>query len=94
MTTGKMSVHLLVALALAATGIVAIAPASSAATTKFKSCDQMHRVYQYGVSKDKKAQSRAIREGMYTPPVKPQVYADSYKTLDRDKDGTMCEVPR
>lgn len=33
-------------------------------------------------------------DGMYNPPVKPAVYRDSYKTLDRDKDGTMCEVPR
>jgi hypothetical protein len=54
----------------------------------------MHKVYKYGISKSSKAQARAVREGMYRPPVKPQVYADSYKTLDRDKDGTMCEVPK
>jgi hypothetical protein len=54
----------------------------------------MHKVYPYGISKSSKAQARAIREGMYKPPVRAQVYEDSYKTLDRDKDGTMCEVPR
>ena len=63
-------------------------------TSKFTSCDQMHKVYKYGVAKDKASQSRAINEGMYRPALKPNVYAASYKTLDRDKDGVMCEVPR
>lgn len=64
------------------------------ATSKFTSCDQMHKVYKYGVAKDKRSQDRAVREGMYRPSLKPTVYAASYKTLDRDKDGVMCEVPR
>ena len=70
------------------------APAANAAPTKFTSCDSMHKYYKYGISKDKKSQQRAVREGMYKPSLKPRVYANSYKTLDRDKDGTMCEVPR
>lgn len=94
MTTGRRAAHLVAAFAIAATGIVATAPASSATTTKFTSCEKMHKVYKYGISKSNKAQARAVREGMYRPVVKPKVYADSYKTLDRDKDGTMCEVPR
>lgn len=69
-------------------------PAANAAPTKFTSCDAMHKYYKYGISKDKKSQQRAVREGMYKPSLQPRVYADSYKTLDRDKDGTMCEVPR
>jgi len=91
MTTGRRIASIVIATAL---GLgLAIAPAE-AATTRFTSCDKMHKVYKYGISVSSKAQARAVREGMYRPPVKPQVYSDSYKTLDRDKDGTMCEVPR
>ena len=91
MTTGRRIVGIAIAAAL---GLgLGFAPAQ-AATTKFTSCDKMHKVYPYGISKSSKAQARAVREGMYKPPVKAQVYEDSYKTLDRDKDGTMCEVPR
>lgn len=64
------------------------------ATTTFTSCDQMHRVYKYGVAKDKRSQDRAAQDGMYRPALKPTIYAASYKSLDRDKDGVMCEVPR
>ncbi|MBU6146605.1 MAG: excalibur calcium-binding domain-containing protein [Actinomycetales bacterium] len=70
-----------------------LASPAGAATTRFTSCEKMHRVYEHGISKDAKAQSRAVREGMHKPVVMPKVYADSYKSLDRDKDGTMCEVP-
>ena len=77
----------------AAALVLSSAPAASAAPTRFTSCDAMHKYYKYGISKDKKSQQRAVREGMYRPALKPRVYADSYKTLDRDKDGTMCEVP-
>jgi hypothetical protein len=54
----------------------------------------MHKVFKYGVAKDKKSQTRAVKGGMYRPALRPSVYAASYKTLDRDKDGVMCEVPR
>ena len=64
------------------------------ATTKFTSCDQMHKVFKYGIAKDKRSQERDVRACMYRPALKPTVYAASYKTLDRDKDGVMCEVPR
>lgn len=87
----KRSVAVLVATSFLLVGVGSVA---EAATTKFTSCDQMHRVYKYGVAKDKRSQDRAVREGMYRPALKPTVYAASYKTLDRDKDGVMCEVPR
>lgn len=73
---------------------IGLASAAHAAPTKFTSCAAMHKHYKYGISKDKKSQQRAVKEGMYKPSLQPRVYADSYKTLDRDKDGTMCEVPR
>ena len=82
------------AVTCAAAVVLSVAPAANAAPTRFTSCDAMHKYYKYGISKDKKSQQRAVREGMYKPALKPGVYADSYKTLDRDKDGTMCEVPR
>lgn len=79
---------------VAAALVVLSSPGAQAAPTRFTSCDSMHQYYKYGISKDKKSQQRAVREGMYKPSLQPRVYADSYKTLDRDKDGTMCEVPR
>lgn len=91
MTTGTRIASFAIAAALGLS--LATAPAQ-AATTKFTSCDQMHKTFKYGISKSVRAQVRAVREGMYRPPVRPRVYADSYKTLDRDGDGTMCEVPR
>lgn len=67
---------------------------SAAGNQRFTSCTQMHKVFKYGVAKDKQSQTRAVNDGMYRPALKPSVYAASYKTLDRDKDGVMCEVPR
>lgn len=58
------------------------------------SCAQMHKVYKHGIAKSKKAANRAYRNGQYPPPVRPKVYENSYKSLDRDKDEVMCEVPR
>lgn len=87
-----------ISLVIAATVIGVLAPTAASGTaqanTRFTSCDQMHRTYEYGVAKDKASQDRAVRAGMYKPALKPQVYSASYKSLDRDKDGVMCEVPR
>lgn len=93
MATGKKIVGIVAASSLAL-GLALVAAPAAEARTKFTSCDQMHRTYTYGISKSVRAQSRAVREGMYRPPVKPRVYEASYKSLDRDGDGTMCEVPR
>lgn len=86
----KWSLAMAVSVVFVVVGLGGVADA----TTKFTSCDQMHKVYKYGVAKDKSSQSRAVKDGMYRPALKPTVYAASYKTLDRDKDGVMCEVPR
>ena len=84
--------------AIAATIVVTLAFFASSglggASLKFTSCDQMHLVYKYGVATNKASQSRAVREGAHRPALKPLVYSASNKTLDRDKDGVMCEVPR
>jgi hypothetical protein len=76
---------------LALATLAVTAPPSEAATTKFTSCAKMLRVYPKGIAKDKKAADRAVKNGQYRPKVAPQVYRDSYKSLDRDKDGSMCE---
>lgn len=89
MNTGKLTASIGATMALA----IALATPASASTTKFTSCEKMHKAYANGISKDAKAQARAVQDGMNKPAVKPKVYADSYKSLDRDKDGTMCEVP-
>lgn len=75
-------------------GMVAVAPPASATATKFTSCEKMLKVYPQGISKSKAAANRAVRNGQQRPAVRPTVYEDSYKTLDRDKDGSMCEQPR
>ena len=31
---------------------------------------------------------------MFKPKVRKRLYENAYKTLDRDKDGVMCELPR
>ncbi len=75
--------------------MICLTPAIPAgAATMFTSCDQMHRVYKHGVAKDGRSQTRAEQQGMYRPALKPSIYSASYKSLDRDKDGVMCEVPR
>ena len=71
--------------------LVAGATPAHAATTKFTSCAKMLRVYPQGIAKDKKAADRAVKNGQYRPAVAPKVYRDSYKSLDRDHDGSMCE---
>lgn len=94
MTTGRKFASIAIAAALGLGLTIAPAQAAQTARTKFTSCDQMHGTFKYGISKSVRAQNRAVREGMYRPALRPRVYADSYKTLDRDGDGTMCEVPR
>jgi hypothetical protein len=75
-------------------GLVAVAPPASAATTRFTSCEKLLKVYPQGISKSRVAANRAVRNGQQRPAVRPVVYTNSYKTLDRDKDGSMCEQPR
>lgn len=89
-----MMTRRVVAVAAMVFSLIAPMSAASAAPTRFTSCDSMHAYYKNGVSKDRSSQQKAVKSGMYKPSLKPRVYADSYKSLDRDKDGTMCEVPR
>lgn len=91
-TTGRGTA--LIATCSLVLGMVAVAPPANATTTKFTICAKMLKVYPHGISKSKAAANRAVNNGQYRPAVRPGAYDDSYKTLDRDKDGSMCEQPR
>jgi len=73
-------------------GLLLGGTSAAQAVTKFMSCEKMHVKYPKGISKSPSAASLAVQNGQLRPEVAPQVYADSYKTLDRDKDGSMREV--
>ncbi|MGA1089792.1 MAG: hypothetical protein ACO3X2_10090, partial [Candidatus Nanopelagicales bacterium] len=46
-------------------GAAGAAAPASAAPTKFTSCASMYKYYKYGISKNKKAQKKAVKAGMY-----------------------------
>lgn len=81
---------------LATLAVSGVAPAN-AATTYFSSCASLHKVYPHGVAKSAAAATYQVRHGHYRPAYSAQaqkVYAANYKRLDRDRDGTACEVTR
>ena len=84
----------LVAAAIAASPVFVASPAD-AATTYFKNCDSLHRVFKYGVAKSSRAAAKQVRDGYHRPAYGPRaqkVYWRNYKSLDRDRDGTACEA--
>ena len=62
--------------------------------TKFVTCKTMRLHYPYGVSRSTAAQRTAVIAGMHPPDVQPKVYRQSAPKLDRDRNGSMCEVRR
>ena len=82
----------LVALALAASALT-FGAGSAEAVTDYANCDALHKDFEYGVAKSKRAAKRAYRDGMHRPAVRPAVYKVNNES-DADKDGTACEVPR
>ncbi|GAA4760183.1 hypothetical protein GCM10023350_53020 [Nocardioides endophyticus] len=82
-------------LVLAFAGALLVAPAADAATPgKFSNCTKLQKRYPHGVAKSRPAAAKQYRLGNYKPTVKPAVYALNKRNLDRDKDGTACEVTR
>ncbi len=63
------------------------------AVTSFSNCDKMHKTWQYGVAKSRKAARKQVRTGHYKPHVSYKIYVAN-KSLDADKDGTACEVTK
>lgn len=93
MNIGIRTVGIVAATSLALGMAMAAAPMAQA-RSKFTSCEDMHRVYTNGVSKSAAAANVAVRTGSRRPIVAPRAYRNSSPSLDGDKDGTMCEVPR
>jgi hypothetical protein len=80
---------------LAATllGPTAEAVRSVESARSYANCDALHKRWQYGVAKSRKAARRQVRTGHYKPHVSTAGYRAN-SDLDADKDGTACEVLR
>ena len=75
-----------------ALAVVAMAPSSQAAT-HYANCTSLHQHYKYGVAKSANAAQYQVNTGHYKPYVSLSLY-NANSSLDRDKDGTACEVTR
>jgi hypothetical protein len=64
---------------------------STVLAPSFDKCDQMHRRWQYGVAKSRRAARRQVQTGHYRPRVSRSGYRAN-RSLDADDDGTACEV--
>ena len=74
--------------------IFGVTPAE-AATTYFSSCANLHKVYRYGVAKSSAAAAYQVRTHHQRPAytaAAQKAYWANYTRLDRDRDGTACEV--
>jgi hypothetical protein len=76
--------------------LAATTPSAEAATGRyFANCDALHKVWRHGVAKGPKAAQAQVRQGNSKPASGPKaraVYKRNYTRLDRDRDGTACEV--
>lgn len=90
----KRIVSVLMAAVLAVTLFGPTAEAvPSAGSVSYANCDALHRRWQYGVAKSRRAARRQVRTGHYKPHVSRSGYRANID-LDADKDGTACEVSR
>jgi hypothetical protein len=88
-----ISVVMTALLALTLLGPTAEAVRSAGAVRSYANCAALHKRWQYGVAKSRKAARRQVRTGHYKPHVsRPGYRANS--DLDADNDGTACEVSR
>ena len=67
--------------------------APTQAATSYANCDALHRHWQYGVAKSRKAARRQVNSGHYKPHVSRAGYRAN-SNLDAGNDGTACEVSR
>jgi hypothetical protein len=67
------------------------APSTVLGAPSFDNCDQMHRRWQYGVARSRRAARRQVRTDHYRPRVSRSGYLAN-RSLDADDDGTACEV--
>jgi hypothetical protein len=81
-------------LAVTLTGVPdAVAVPNAVVAKSYPNCDALHKKWQYGVAKSRKAARRQVRTGHYKPHVSRAGYRAN-SNLDADKDGTACEVSR
>ena len=66
---------------------------NAVAAKSYPNCDALHKQWQYGVAKSRKAARRQVRTGHYKPHVSLAGYRANFN-LDADNDGTACEVTR
>jgi hypothetical protein len=88
-----VSVVMTALLALTLLGPTAEAVRSAGAVSSYANCDALHKRWQYGVAKSRKAARRQVRTGHYKPHVSRAGYRAN-SDLDADSDGTACEVSR
>jgi hypothetical protein len=93
MKKGVASLIVTAAIGFALVGAPAEAARSVTTTRSYANCDALHKRWQYGVSKSRKAARRQVRTGHYKPHVSRAGYRAN-SDLDADKDGTACEVSR
>lgn len=87
----RMTIALVLSAGLVLTGT----PAEAAAPT-YSSCAKLSTVFPTGVAKSKAAALRQVAQENSRPAFGPRavaVYWQNYRNLDRDRDGTACEVP-
>ena len=92
----KRVVSIVLAALLAVTLLGPTTPAvgsSVGSVRSYANCDALHRRWQYGVAKSRKAARRQVRTGHYKPHVSRAGYRAN-SDLDADNDGTACEVLR
>jgi Excalibur calcium-binding domain len=63
------------------------------AATSYANCTALHRAHRYGVAKSTAAANEQVNSNHYRPFVSKPLY-NANSGLDRDKDGTACEVSR
>lgn len=88
-----VSVLVSVLVALTMTGAPTAGAATVGSATSYANCDALHKQWQYGVAKSRRAARRQVRTGHYKPHVSRRGYRAN-RDLDADDDGTACEVSR
>ena len=79
---------ILIAVTMAASTVAISTPAEA---VDYANCDAMHRTFEHGVAKSKRAADKQVRDGYGRPAVKPKVYRQNSES-DADNDGTACEA--
>ena len=83
------------ALSAATALTVTIAPAADAAGAYFSSCAYLHRAFPTGVAKSYAAAQYQVIHHHRMPSYSAhaqQTYWRNYTRLDRDRDGSACEI--